>query len=73
MLTLEITNDESYPTLEATGIARRGNYRYVVKVGKKVIDQGQVNDVERDMHYSLLVQRVANDAKQRELNRIVKL
>ena len=73
MIVIEISNDESYLPEEALGIALSGSYDYVVKVGRKEIARGRIENHDRRTHFSLLLNKVAEDARQKELERVMKV
>lgn len=68
-LTIEITS-ELENQLERVGVAEFGEYRYVVKSGRRLITQGVVHNPSR-AHFSILLKRIAEDAKQKEFNRVM--
>lgn len=51
------------------GVADFGEYRYVVRSGRRIVVEGTVHNPKRS-HFSLLLSRISEDAKQREFQRI---
>lgn len=70
MLIIEIT-PELENQFETVGVAEFGDYRYSVKSGRRLIAEGVVHNPGRS-HFSILLARIAEDAKQREFERIMK-
>lgn len=54
----------------SVGIADFGEYRYTVRSGKRLVAEGVVHNPQRS-HFSLLLRRISEDAKSRELQRIM--
>jgi hypothetical protein len=69
ILTIEIT-PEIENQFERVGVADFGKYRYVVKSERRLIAEGAVHNPGR-AHFSVLLRRIADDAKQREFQRVM--
>lgn len=52
------------------GAAEFGEYCYTVRSGKRLVAEGSVHNPGRS-HFSLLLRRIADDAKTREFKRIM--
>lgn len=68
VLTIEIIPELSNQ-FASVGVADFGEYRYLVKNGKRLIAEGVVHNPQ-SAHFSVLLKRVSEDAKLRELERI---
>jgi hypothetical protein len=68
-LTIEII-PEIANQFATVGAAEFGEYRYIVKSRRRQIAEGVVHNPGRS-HFSVLLKRIAEDAKQREFERVM--
>lgn len=69
MMVIEIENVSGLGA-NGSGTCNEGRYRYVVKINRRVVGEGEV-DHDRSKHWSLLLRKIAADGRDRLFTEVV--